>query len=186
MTWFDKYLQAKRIDQARRFLSPGDRVLDIGSADGALFRTLDNLGSECLGIDPTLCEPVEGKNFQLLPGFFPQDMPPVGPFDAITMLAILEHYPEVGHTVLAEECGKLLRPGGRLIITVPSPHVDAILYVLKMMNLVHGMSLEEHYGYQVEKTCKIFGCPIFRFICRRKFQFGCNNLFVFEKNNDAD
>jgi len=50
MTWLDHFLQRQRIAQARSFLAPGARVLDIGSADGALFQAVDFLGAGCVGI----------------------------------------------------------------------------------------------------------------------------------------
>jgi len=181
MTPADRILQRWRIDQARPFLPAGARVLDIGSADGALFQAVDFLSPGSLGIDPTLRQPVECEKFKLIPGFFPQDMPAGEPFDAVTMLAVLEHFPETAYAGLAEGCRRFLKPGGKVIITVPSPRVDQILSVLKKLRLVHGMSLEEHHGYEVRQTAEIFCPPHFRLVCHRTFQFGLNNLFVFER-----
>jgi len=180
MTWLDHFLQRRRIAQARPFLSAGARVLDVGSADGALFSAVDFLGAGCLGIDPTLRQPVAGKNFQVVPGFFPQDMPAVAPFDAVTLLAVLEHFPAAACASLAAGCRQFLKPGGKVIITVPSPRVDRILALLQKLRLVHGMSLEEHHGYEVRRTAEIFCPPHFRLVCHRPFQLGLNNLFVFE------
>jgi 2-polyprenyl-3-methyl-5-hydroxy-6-metoxy-1,4-benzoquinol methylase len=118
----------------------------------------------------------------MIRGYFPQDLPAeAGPFDAIVMLAVLEHFPAAQYQPLAEGCARLLKPGGRLIITVPSPAVDAILAVLVKLRLVHGMSLEEHHGYDVSETPKIFPAPKFRLVERSTFQLGLNNLYVFER-----
>lgn len=185
MTWLDHYLQRRRIAQTRPFLQPGARVLDIGSADGALFRTFDFLGEGGLGIDPTLRQVADGGKFRLMPGFFPQDMPAVKPFDAITMLAVLEHFPAEFRTALADGCRRFLKPGGQVILTVPSPRVDQILAFLQKLGLVHAMSLEEHHGYEVRHTTEIFGPPHFRLVCHRTFQLGLNNLFVFQKTDTA-
>jgi 2-polyprenyl-3-methyl-5-hydroxy-6-metoxy-1,4-benzoquinol methylase len=185
MTWLDHFLQRRRIAQARPFLPPGARVLDIGSADGALFQAVKGLGMDCLGIDPTLRQPVNGEKFRLVGGLFPQDMPDVEPFDAVAMLAVLEHFPATAYAPLAEGCRRFLKPGGRLIITVPSPRVDRILAVLQKLRLVHGMSLEEHHGYEVRHTTEIFCPPSFRLVCHRPFQFGLNHLFVFERATAA-
>ena len=181
MTWLDQFLQWQRIAQARPFLQTGTRVLDIGSANGALFHAVNFLSPDCLGIDPTLRQPVEGEKFKLIPGFFPQDMPVVEPFDAMTMLAVLEHFPETAYAGLVEGCRRFLKPGGKVIITVPSPRVDQILSILQKLRLVHGMSLEEHHGYEVRQTAEIFCPPHFRLVCHRMFQFRLNNLFVFER-----
>jgi 2-polyprenyl-3-methyl-5-hydroxy-6-metoxy-1,4-benzoquinol methylase len=177
----DRILQRWRIARARPFLPPGARVLDIGSADGALFERLGERVREGLGIDPHVPAVRELGQVRLIPGCFPQDMPDVPPFDVITMLAVLEHFPDSQHAALAEGCARFLRPGGRLILTVPSPAVDGILKMLLALRLVDGMSLEEHHGFEVEQTLRIFSPPRFRLLARKRFQLGLNHLFVFER-----
>jgi len=181
MKELDLILQRWRIRKARRFIPEGGRVLDIGSADGALFKALESHIGGGLGIDPTLKKVVQVGKMQIVPGFFPKDMPEVAPFDAITMLAVLEHIPEAEFESLSGGCTRFLKPGGHLIITVPSPLVDHILKVLKALCLVDGMSLEEHHGYRVEQTTRIFAPPAFRLVCHKHFQLGLNNLFVFQR-----
>jgi len=156
MTWLDHFLERRRIAHALPFLRPGARVLDIGCGDGTLFQTVNFLGVGCLGIDPRLRQPVSGEGFELLPGFFPRDMPAVGPFDAVTMLAVLEHFPTEELARLTEGCRQFLKHGGKVIITVPSAQVDWILAVLQKLGFVHGMALDEHHGYEVRRTAEIF------------------------------
>jgi SAM-dependent methyltransferase len=177
----DRILQRWRISKVRPFLPPGTRVLDIGSADGTMFKHLSQLAPDSLGIDPTLKTETYVGGRRLLPGFFPQDMPAVKPFDAVTILAVLEHFPETAYGPLRFGCAQFLRPGGRVIITVPSPAVDRILEVLKALRLVDGMSLEEHHGFEVRQVWEIFGAPEFKMVCHRRFQLGLNHLFVFER-----
>jgi 2-polyprenyl-3-methyl-5-hydroxy-6-metoxy-1,4-benzoquinol methylase len=181
MKYLDHLLQRWRIAKARPFITPGARVLDIGSADGALFQQLGSRIQGGLGIDPTLQQNKQLGNFTLMGGFFPKDMPPVKPFDAITMLAVLEHFPATAYPALKGGCAKFLKPGGTLIITVPSPLVDHILKVLLALRLIHGMSLEEHHGYEVSQTAQIFSPPDFQLVRQKRFQLGLNNLFVFQR-----
>ena len=184
MKSIDRLLQRWRISKARRFIKTGARVLDIGSADGALFRQLKMSGAQGMGIDPTLKSNAESDGVPLIAGFFPKDMPVVEPFDVITMLAVLEHFPPAQYEDLRRGCVKFLKPGGRLIITVPSPAVDHILSALKFLKLIDGMSLEEHHGYEVNRTPEIFPAQNFRLLKRATFQLGLNNLFVFERVED--
>jgi len=106
----DRILQRWRIRKIRPCLKPGARVLDIGSADGVLFSQIPQLAKNCLGIDPTLPKKIETDKFTLLPGFFPKDMPAVEPFDAITLLAVLEHFPPAEFSNVAAGCAKFLAP----------------------------------------------------------------------------
>ena len=80
-------------------------------------------------------------------------------------------------------CARFLKPGGRLIITVPAAAVDHILAVLKFLRLIDGMSLEEHHGYDVRQTPEIFsvGSTSELLCAQKRFQLGLNNLFVFER-----
>jgi hypothetical protein len=100
------------------------------------------------------------------------------------MLAVLEHIPTARQAALADACHELLRDGGRLIITVPSPKVDHILAFLCFLRLIDGMSLEEHHGFKPGDTARIFAPPRFRLLAHERFQLGLNHLFVFEKQRN--
>lgn len=187
MKFTDHLLQDWRIAKVRRFIGPESKILDIGSADGALFRRLGAaVGAGSMGVDPTLQEAVKVNDSVLLAGFFPDAVPPAaGPFDVITMLAVLEHFPDSGYDSLKAGCAKFLRPGGKLLITVPSKQVDLILKWLSFFKLIDGMSLEEHHGYEVSHTIEIFRPPHFRLLCHQRFQLGLNNFFAFERTAAA-
>ncbi|HXC06458.1 MAG TPA: methyltransferase domain-containing protein [Bacteroidia bacterium] len=181
MKALDKYLQKVRIKNARRFIRKNDTVLDVGSVDGIMFEQWKGLIKKGFGIDPVLDHKVETDLYTLIPGYFPDVCPEGQTYDAITLLAVLEHIPPEVQNKLAENCHRLLNSKGRVIITVPSPKVDDILAVLLKLKLIDGMSLEEHYGFDPKSTPAIFSTPYFRLIHESHFQLGLNNLFVFEK-----
>lgn len=185
MKSLDRVLQRWRIAQARPFIPRGARVLDIGSSDGELFRRLGDLIEEGMGIDPELESHANTQGVWLVSGFFPRDMPIVEPFDVITMLAVLEHFPALEYTQISRGCARFLKPGGVLIITVPSSKVDQILKVLKFFRLIDGMALEQHHGYDVARTVSIFSGDSFRLKRHSRFQLGLNNVFVFERTTDS-
>jgi SAM-dependent methyltransferase len=175
----DRYLRDVRIAKARPFIREGDVVVDVGCADGTLLERLGGKIAYGYGVDPTLERGRRTDGYALYRGSFPEALPEVE-CDAIVMLAVLEHIPTEAQPALATACARILRPGGRVIATVPSPRVDEILAVLGRLRLIRGMSVEEHYGFDPARTEEIFAPPRFRPLCRRRFQLGLNNLFVFE------
>lgn len=187
MTYLDRVLQRWRIRKAARYIPSASRVLDIGTADGALFRSITEV-SDSVGIDTNL----DSENLprpsrvQFLQGLFPQSLPAACRFDIITMLATLEHIPSNALDSLAADCAKYLRPGGRLILTVPSPLVDKILTVLQELRLIHGMAVEQHYGFDVRSTPFIFVPHGFKLLIHSRFQLGLNHLFVFERDSSTE
>lgn len=185
MKALDRILQRWRIVKVRPFIPDGARVLDIGCDDGALFRYCGEQIRSGVGIDPTLNTSTQWSRFQLVAGKFPEDLPPGEPFDVITLLAVLEHVPGAQKSALAANCARLLAPGGRVLLTVPSPRVDAILLWLRRFRLLDGMSLEEHHGFDPTETPAIFESAGLKLLAWRRFQFGLNNLFVFQKQNRA-
>jgi 2-polyprenyl-3-methyl-5-hydroxy-6-metoxy-1,4-benzoquinol methylase len=180
MKFADRVLQNWRIRKARPFIPNNARVLDIGCGDGALFKALDGQLLEGVGIDPELASGEQTARYQLIAGYFPQDLPSTAPFDSITMLAVLEHIPAKLQKQWASDCARCLKSGGHLIITVPSPQVDAILDILTRLKIIDGMSLEQHYGFEAKQTPNIFQ-PELKLIKAATFQLGLNNLFVFQK-----
>jgi 2-polyprenyl-3-methyl-5-hydroxy-6-metoxy-1,4-benzoquinol methylase len=187
MKFTDRVLQKWRIAKIRGHISPGAKILDIGSEDGALFRWLGPVvGAGSMGVDPTLKQNERVNGFLLQAGFFPEAMPAsAGKFDVITMLAVLEHFPESAYVALRSGCQEYLRAGGKLLITVPSAQVDNILKWLMFFRLIDGMSLEEHHGYKIDQTPKIFSPPHFRLLSHQPFQLGLNHVFVFERTDAA-
>jgi len=182
----DRLLQTLRIRKAVAYIPRRGRILDIGCGDGALFRYLDDRFTEGIGIDPDLEESVDLGTYRLIKGWFPKDLPTTDSFDAITMLATLEHVPTETQAELAQQCSHLLNPGGRLIVTVPSKRIDTILSMLKRIRAIDGMSLEQHYGFDPRLTPSLFSVDGLALIKSESFELGLNYLFVFEKTTHSD
>lgn len=187
MKRLDRFIQRLRIDQAIKWIPNGSRVLDVGCHNGALFERLGERIEAGIGLDPELGGPLEVGRARLIPGSFPDALEPLAtdPFDVITLLAVLEHIPDGQKGAVAGDCHRLLRPGGRVVLTIPSAHVDKILVVLLALRLIDGMSLEEHHGFDPLSTPAIFAGQGFEPEAAQRFQFGLNHLFVFRRPADA-
>lgn len=177
----DRWLQRWRVARAARHIPGGARVLDVGCEDGALFRILGDAIGPSVGIDPALPGEARLGPHHLIPGRFPDRIPVPGPFDAITLLAVLEHIPAGQEQRVAGACAGLLKPGGLVILTVPSPKVDAILDALRLFRVVDADTLEEHHGFDPARTPALFEGGGFEGIGTERFQLGLNNLFVFRR-----
>ena len=177
-------MQNWRIRKAIPYIGKDHVVLDIGSADGALFKRSEVAKRVAggVGIDPDAI-PVTTDRFQMVRGSFPDDLPADQQFGTITMLAVLEHIPTNQQPSFARSCFDRTLPGGRLVITVPGPMVDRIIDVLKTMRVIDGMSVEQHYGFDPNRTVPLFEDAGYTLAAAKKFQLGVNHLYVFAKGS---
>ena len=101
---------------------PGDRVLDLGCGAGRFVAALREAGAEPIGVE--LAEAaleraranVPGADLRLVEddGSLPLEHASV---DLVWCSEVLEHIPDTAHLLL--EVRRVLRPGGRLLVTVP-------------------------------------------------------------------
>jgi 2-polyprenyl-3-methyl-5-hydroxy-6-metoxy-1,4-benzoquinol methylase len=156
-------------------------VLDVGCFDGTLFWQASHLVRSGVGID--VARPVRwpAGAFEFRLGEFPEAAGEGEVFDCVVMLAVVEHVPD---NQLADWSGavtSLVRPGGRVIITTPSPVVDRILDAGIRLRLLKGMEAGQHHGFDPRRVPAIFGSEHLRLRHQRRFELGLNHLFVFER-----
>lgn len=175
----DRILQRWRIREASPYVRHGDRLLDIGCYDAALINEVLPRVTAAVGVDPLVPARCNG-NVTILQGTFPGELP-LDPesFDCITMLALIEHVEDP--VALSRACARLLKPGGRIVMTVPHPLVDYILHALVWVGASDPADLEGHHGFDLNQIERLFVDAGLRSVAQRRFQLGLNRLFVFEK-----
>ena len=179
MRLVDRLLQRWRFKLTRPWASAGAKVLDIGCHQGEFLKSLGGRIGASVGMDP-LAAAVACPTYRLLSESFQPPAPfDDASFDMIVLMATLEHIRD--KPALRNECSRLLCPGGRVVVTVPSLRVDAIVAMLRRLKLADGMSLEEHHGFDPRLTPSLFTSCGFEFEYSRRFQLGLNHLFVFRK-----
>lgn len=175
----DRLLQRWRIRKAHPYVRRGARLLDIGCFDGAFIDAVAARVSSAVGIDP-LAEPGERGNITIHRGTIPGDVRlESASFDCVTMLATLEHLDDP--RALSAECFRLLKPGGRLVVTVPHALVDYVVHALVWVGASDPADLEGHHGFDVNTTEHLFAQAGFRMVSKQRFELGVNRLYVFEK-----
>ena len=160
-----------------------ENVFDIGCNDGYLLDKLLPITKRQDGIDPRLTANTVSDRGEFITGFFPVDIKAhqmQGAYQAIFALAVFEHFSDHDLRRSASVIDRMLSPDGRLFITVPHPFVDKILDVLILFRLIEGQAVEEHHGFDLKELLTYFSESL-RLVKQKKFQFGLNNLFVFEK-----
>jgi hypothetical protein len=134
-----------------------------------------------VGIDSEEPDSWPDGPFEFRHGTFPEAVNEDDIFDAVTMLAVVEHVSTGDRQTWAEAVPKLLRRGGRLIVTVPSPMVDRMLEVGIRLRLLDGMDTGHHHGMDPKVIPSEFGLPPMRILTATTFELGLNHLLVFER-----
>jgi ubiquinone/menaquinone biosynthesis C-methylase UbiE len=109
-------------------LPPDPDVLDIGCGDGA--RTLANLPAGSLGLDISRrgleLATREVPDARLLQGDMSALPVGSGEFDAITAYHAVFHVPREEHPEVYREFARVLRPGGVVLMTLPSGRFETV------------------------------------------------------------
>src|SRR5512146_1556247 len=158
------------------------RLLDIGCGwDCRLLRTLEPFIRSGLGIDfkvPEMkCGRIETKQVRL------DEKLPVADetVDVVTMLAVLEHLSSP--YAIIREIERVLVPGGRLVVTVPSklskPVLEFLAYRMKLVNEAEIRDHKKYYDHaELNNIMTGTDLRIEKHAC---FQFGMNNFCIFSK-----
>jgi SAM-dependent methyltransferase len=174
----DRLIQRWRFRVAAAHVPAGSRILDIGAHDGDLFRYLGARIAPSVGIDAGISSDGRVGPHVLLAGRFP-DRVADGTFDAVTLLAVLEHLEDSALGAFAAALVRVLRPGGAVVVTMPSPGADGVLRVLWSVRLIDGIDLEAHHGASVGAVVRSLSGAGLILRTRRRFELGFNNLLVF-------
>jgi methionine biosynthesis protein MetW len=98
----------------------GARVLDVGCGSGKLLPQMRAMGWQAEGIevDPKAVETAQKRGLPVKLGQLRDLSFPDAHFDAIHMSHVIEHVHDPA--ALLQECNRILKPGGRLVILTPN------------------------------------------------------------------
>lgn len=180
MAFFDNYLRYERARIAKYYIKPGDILLDVCCYDGYFMNKVKGIISKGYGIDE-LSTDKEQDNLTFKKFRIEKKLPfKSNFFDSAVMLAVLEHIPY--KEAIAKELYRVLKDGGRVIITVPSTNANSLLYFLAKIKVIEEEDFLEQHNIPVhEEILGMFERAGFKLTVHKKFQLGYNNLYVFEK-----
>ena len=150
-----RFWHQKRFDESVLMLAAGQntRVLDVGCGSGVLAHRLAmQCGSKVIGIDSNPAaitfarEQYSHPNLTFQFGRIDEiDFPP-NSFDRIAFLEVIEHVYEAQARAILKIFRRLLRPGGRLVISTPNARSlwPIIEWTLDRIPLTARMKGEQH------------------------------------------
>ena len=169
-----------RIRKAVKHIKDNSMVLDIGSGlDAKMLLMLEPRIKKGIGLDYRASKFKSRKI--AVKKFIVKDRLPYrqNSFDHITMLAMIEHlkHPEK----IAKECHRILRKGGSLIITCPTPRADRLLHVLLKIPLVFSDEEEatkHEKCFRSDELGSLLANAGFKKVMIKPFELGLNTLAV--------
>lgn len=143
----DDFLAGRRWALANKKLKDlvdKQRLLDIGCGFYPTFLVQSDF-QEKYGCDPMLSA-IEINGLHLkAERFTDRSLPFVDNFfQAVTALAVIEHIDWRQGQSLVKEMFRVLAPGGRLILTTPTPWTDRLLRLLAAAGLISKEEIAEH------------------------------------------
>lgn len=176
-----KFLERARVSAALPYIQGS--VLDLGCGYGAVLSRLTP--EQYVGIegDPTV--------FRWLKKTYPDqtfiqrdlDTDPLDlnqMFDTVVMLAVIEHlkHPEN----ILQQISMYLNPGGKLVLTTPSPIGDQIHQIGARVGLFSKLAMEDHETIFNQRTLTALVANYqLEPVLFRRFLLGGNQLFVFKR-----
>lgn len=162
------------------------KVLDVGCGPGNLFIN-GFIGKENgIGIDVFPYKNI-GKLVKDMENLPFNDRS----FDTVTLIAVGGHIPKSKRKKEFKEFARVLKKGGLLIMTEGEPitqylghkwwHFYYALIGKKEMDFERGMEKDEEYCMPYKELISYLTIPPLKFIKRKRFMWGLNNIYIAEK-----
>lgn len=161
---------------------PDCRMLDVGCGwDYRLLKTVRPFIKSGIGIDFKV-EQYEDDKIKTMPMMMKDQLPfEAESFNIVTMLAVLEHLSDP--LSIVRETERILKNGGRLVLTVPSkiakPVIEFLVYRVGIVSVTEIRDHKQYFDHGELK--KLFSQTAMTIECHRYFQLGMNNFCVVKK-----
>ncbi len=175
-------LRQIRFNKVLNQITKNSTVIDIGCGHTAHFlNRLERYLKSGIGIDPLIKNSKIGK-IHLISHFLSNKIPvKSNSADFVTLIAVLEHLEN--HNAILLESYRILKPGGKIVITTPTPANKPLLEFLAFkIGIVSKREIAEHKTYfwkgELVKGLEESG---YKNIKHEYFELWLNNFVIAEK-----
>jgi 2-polyprenyl-3-methyl-5-hydroxy-6-metoxy-1,4-benzoquinol methylase len=174
-TVFDRAIQAYRFRKVVSLIPPNSIVVDVGCGDGSFLRSIAHRIKEGFGVDRKTPPSDDKITFLQVNADNAIALPP-GSVDVVTALALLEHLEYPGAFV--SEAFRILKDGGVLILTTPSPAAKPLLEFLAFrLGIISKNDIADHKKYYSHSELSS-ALSSYSTIRISSFQCGLNTLVI--------
>lgn len=181
----DKTIARMRLSQVSKHVNKGDTVLDFGCGNQAyLLNHLKDKINLGIGVDYDVDDKQIHENIKLIKGRMADQLPfEKEQFNTIYMLAVLEHIPLDEVEKLFKEFNRILKKGGKVVLTTPTPLAKPVLeFMAHQLKIISRAEIDDHKKYYTNKdigeVAKECGYKIAKY---KRFQLGMNSMCILEK-----
>ncbi len=177
--FLEPILRSLRLGKVLSHIPESSIVLDIGCGTSAAFlKAISSRIKQGFGIDFKVNENINIPNIKTQRVMLEDRLPfQDSSFEIVTMLAVLEHI-EREQEILSE-IYRVLVPGGKLILTVPSIWAQPVLEFLSYkLKIVSESEIRDHKRYYTREKLEKVLVQItgFQALNHHYFQLGMNNF----------
>lgn len=175
----DRLLHHWRYSKAGCHITSGLVVCDLGCGQKADFlKRQEEKIARGFGLDLEVDKAVQTNKITLIAADFNRLLPlPDNSVDLVSSMAVLEHITNCGRHL--QEIRRILKRGGKIVATTPSPLAKPVLELLCLLRLIDKREIEDHKRYFSKKQLQqLFQQTGFNLVTVSRFQLGMNQVVV--------
>ncbi|MCK5320167.1 class I SAM-dependent methyltransferase [Candidatus Parcubacteria bacterium] len=186
--WFDNilfYLRSRHIIKKIKKIPGHLSIIDIGCGyNPKLLVKISQVASfkKAFGIDLSINNNFSNKKIKLIESSMEKKLPlQDSSFNIVLSTAVIEHLNN--YELALKEIYRILKSGGYLFLTTPSPQAKPILEFLAFkLKIIDDLEIKDHKRYFSSQQLKNILSQIgYKKIIIKKLQMGLNNLFICQK-----
>ncbi|PIP33135.1 hypothetical protein COV53_04545 [Candidatus Gottesmanbacteria bacterium CG11_big_fil_rev_8_21_14_0_20_37_11] len=177
----DKIIAYYRLKRIEKYINGDDIILDFGCGHHyLLLKKMKNKIRFGIGLDYEVENKKEGNKIELINYRYTDRLPfEKNYFNKVILMAVIEHFTINNLVKLLNEIKRVLRNGGRVVLTTPTPKSKSLLELLSRLHIISGEEIADHKKYYAKEDIFIIAKKLgFSIEEYGTFQMGLNSIAV--------